>query len=69
MSGHPDWLPELHDLLDRLQDVPSRNPTGCGLNELLQAGSPQRQYFVTYMDVHSRLAWKPAEKRGMSVQG
>ncbi len=58
MSGHPDWLPELHDLLDRLQDGGFTESDRLRINELLQAGAPQRQYFITYMDVHSRLAWE-----------
>ena len=28
------------------------------LNELLAAGPEQRRCFITYMDVHSRLAWE-----------
>jgi hypothetical protein len=64
MSNHPDWLPELQELLDRLQDGDFTEPDRLRLNELLRAGADQRDYFVTYMDVHSRLAWEGGQESG-----
>ncbi len=69
MSSHPDWLPELHNLLDRLQDGEFAESDRLRLNELLQAGSAQRQYFITYMDIHSRLAWEGGRESRDGDQG
>ena len=38
MKGYCDWLPELKDLLDRLQDGDFVEPDRLRLNELLRAG-------------------------------
>ncbi len=62
MSARPDWHAELHDLLDRLYDGGFDDPDRLRLNELLRAGAPQREYFITYMDVHSRLAWDGGQR-------
>jgi hypothetical protein len=58
MSAKADWLAELHDLIDRLQDGELGEADRARLNELLAAGVEQRRYFIAYMDVHSRLAWE-----------
>ena len=53
----------MHDLLDRLLDGDFSEADRLRLNELLAAGTEQRRYYLTYMDVHSRLAWD-AGRRG-----
>ena len=70
MNRYPDWLPELKDLLDRLQDGDFTEPDRLRLNELLRAGAQQRRCFITYLDVHSRLAWEGGQEgSGVRVPG
>ncbi len=57
MNAPPKWRTELHDLVDRLHDGEFDDADRLRLNDLLRGGAPQREYFITYMDVHSRLAW------------
>ena len=57
MNARPDWQTEIHELLDRLYDGDFNESDRTRLNELLGAGAPQRECFITYMDVHSRLTW------------
>ena len=64
MRSHCDWLPELKDLLDRLQDGEFTESDRLRLNGLLRAGAEQRSYFITYLDVHSRLAWEGGQESG-----
>ncbi|NLF08532.1 MAG: hypothetical protein GX594_11210, partial [Pirellulaceae bacterium] len=58
MIARPDWQTEMRGLLDRLQDGGFDAADRERLNDLLRAGAPQREFFITYMDVHSRLAWE-----------
>ena len=68
MSDHPAWLPELHDLFDRLQDDDFSEDDRLRLNELLAAGEEQRRCFITYMDIHSWLAGEGIEKKTPSEE-
>ncbi len=68
MSDHPAWLPELHDLFDRLQDDDFSENDRLRLNELLAAGDEQRRCFITYVDIHSWLAWEGIEKKTPSEE-
>ena len=57
MNAPPAWLPELHDLLDLLYEDRLSELDCQRLNELLASGKEQRNCYITYMDVHSYLAW------------
>jgi hypothetical protein len=57
MSSTPARIAELQDLLDRLQDDDITEQDRRRLNELLRADAEARRYFISYLDVHSWLAW------------
>jgi hypothetical protein len=62
---HPpaDWMAEMHDLLEvLLSDEPFSESDRLRLNALLANGKEQRAYFITYMDVHSCLAWNGVQE-------
>ena len=57
MNTTPEWLAELHELLELVHEDRIGEAERQRLNELLASGQEQRDYYVTYMDVHSFLAW------------
>ena len=62
MDAPPAWLPELHDLLELLYEDRFSELNAQRLNELLASGKEQRDYYITYMDVHSYLAWNGVQQ-------
>ena len=52
-----DWMNELQGLLDRLQDGGFTEADRLRLNELLQGGMEAQDFFVSYLEIGSGLAW------------
>ncbi|MBN1396345.1 MAG: NPCBM/NEW2 domain-containing protein [Pirellulales bacterium] len=73
MNAHPEWVTEMRGLLDDLQDGLFDESDSLRLNELLHAGPAQREFYITYMDIHSRLAWDGGrgrdQRRGARGEG
>ena len=52
-----EWMNELQGLLDRLQDGGFTETDRRRLNELLQAETEAQDFFVSYLEIGSGLAW------------
>ena len=55
--------------MDRLHDGEFCESDRRRLNELLQVGPDRREYFITYMDVQSLLAWEGGRSMGRGPCG